>query len=363
MKFVQVKKTLDYLADIWRSNNTDSAKQKTHISFYGGEPLMNMKLIKQTIKYVEQIDISREFRFSMTTNAMLLDKFMEYLVTKEVDLLISLDGDERGHSYRVKKDGANSFNHVFTNIKLLRSKYPDYFSKHVSFNSVLHNRNSVEGTYKFIEHEFDKQTTISELNNSGIRPEKINEFNMTYQNATDSIMSSENYKQLSKELFLTEPNTSDLLNYLHKYSGNVFKNYNSLLINKTVVETIPTGTCVPFWKKMFVTVTGKILQCERINHEFALGSVTEIGVDLNSDKIASDFNGYLDKLQQQCDKCHRNNGCMQCLFYIDNISGDNPKCQGFMNEEKFKQYSSHCLNHLKNNPKLYKQLMEEVVMN
>lgn len=81
---------------------------------------MNYKLIKEIIDYVENIkEINRKFSFSMTTNAVLLDKYMDYLVEKEFHLLISLDGDEYGQSYRIGTKGENSFNKVITNVKLL----------------------------------------------------------------------------------------------------------------------------------------------------------------------------------------------------------------------------------------------------
>lgn len=363
MKFEQAKKILDYLFDIWSSANTDSAKQKTYISFYGGEPLMNMKLIKQIVEYVENSDISRNFIFSMTTNAMLLDKYMDYLVEKKINLLISLDGDEKGNSYRVTKSGDNSFKHVFANVKLLQQRYPDYFIESVNFNSVLHNRNGVEVTHEFIKKEFGKQPTIAELNNSSIQPEKVEEFLRTYQNFEESLLSSENYQKISEDMFISEPNTSDLLKYLHNYSGNVFKNYNHLFIDRSKLEIIPTGTCVPFAKKMFITVNGKILQCERIDHDFTLGDITEAGVNLDIDNIVNQFNIYLEKLKKQCDLCFRKEACAQCLFYIVNIDGEDPKCNGFMNEEMFERYSSHCLSHLANRPELYKKIMEEVLVN
>ena len=40
MTFEQIKTLLDYMVNIWSSSNTDSARQKTYISFYGGEPFM-----------------------------------------------------------------------------------------------------------------------------------------------------------------------------------------------------------------------------------------------------------------------------------------------------------------------------------
>lgn len=258
MTFDQAKLILDYLVNIWENNNTASLNQKTYISFYGGEPLLNMKLIKSVIDYVEQIRVSRNFIFSMTTNAMLLYKYMDYLVEKKINLLISLDGDEFSQSYRVTKFGKNSFEKVFKNVKLLQRMYPEYFLNHVNFNSVLHKRNCVENVFSFIKKEFGKQPTISELNNSGIKPNMIEEFERTYKNKRESLMASENYAKLSEELFLSEPKTHDLLLYLHQYSGNVFKDYNSLFIDENNYVYTPSGTCSPFSKKMFITVNGKI---------------------------------------------------------------------------------------------------------
>lgn len=41
----------------------------------------------------------------MTTNAMLLDKYMSYLEKHKVNLLISLDGNQVHNSYRIDKQG------------------------------------------------------------------------------------------------------------------------------------------------------------------------------------------------------------------------------------------------------------------
>ena len=83
MGFDMVKASLDYLRSIWKSGKPNSGNPVTVISFYGGEPLLNMPLIQQTIDYVESLDIDRVFRFSMTTNAMLLHRHMGYFVDKK----------------------------------------------------------------------------------------------------------------------------------------------------------------------------------------------------------------------------------------------------------------------------------------
>ena len=353
MNFEQIRPIIDYLVSLWQSHHSDSERPLTYFSFYGGEPLLNMKFIKQVINYVDSLVIERRIAYS---NAMLLDKQMDYLAKHNFHLLISLDGDSEGQSYRVDHAGRNSFGRVFRNIKMLQEKYPDYFLHNVNFNSVLHNRNSVSRTHEFIMNEFGKKPHISELNNSGIRPEKRVEFEQTYRNKLESLHQSENYEKLSEEMFMDEPSTNDLLIFLHQYSGNVFRSYNDLFIDPCSASCTPTGTCTPFSKKMFITVNGKIIQCERIDHCFSMGKVSENGMEMDLPAIADKFNSWLDKLQKQC------SGCVQCLYYIDTINTPSPICQGFMDKDAFSKYSSYCLNHLRTHPHLYSRLMEEVTV-
>ena len=47
---VAVSKTvIDYLVDIWRENLLEDMVKPLTIGFYGGEPLLNMKFIKDTV--------------------------------------------------------------------------------------------------------------------------------------------------------------------------------------------------------------------------------------------------------------------------------------------------------------------------
>jgi len=85
----------------------------------------------------------------MTTNAMLLDKHMDYLVEKKFRLFISLDGDEKSQSYRVDRSGNNSYEQVMQNAKLLKRTYPEYFAEYVNFMTVLHSRNDIESILHF----------------------------------------------------------------------------------------------------------------------------------------------------------------------------------------------------------------------
>lgn len=271
MSFGVAKSILDYLFNIWKSNHSQGICNPVTIGFYGGEPLLNMQLIRDIVDYIgQQEEMGKKFFFNMTTNAMLLDRYVDYLAEHEFRLLISLDGDKEGQSYRLDANGNNSFDRVVNNIKILQTKHPEYFDKLVMFNSVLHNKNSVESIYNFIRDTFGKEPSISPLNSSGVRPDKVDEFKRTYKNITDSIAQASDCETLKTELFIKNPATAQLLEYIYYSSGNVYSTYNSLLIEPDTQTNHKTGTCTPFSKKMFVTVNGKILQCERIHHNYAL---------------------------------------------------------------------------------------------
>ena len=117
LDFSQVKPLVDYLSGIWSTYLPDSSQPVTYFSFYGGEPLLNMPFIEEAVKYIEDLGLNRKVFYSMTTNAMLLDRYMDYLVENDFHLLISLDGDKEGHGYRVDKSGNNSFDRVIRNVK------------------------------------------------------------------------------------------------------------------------------------------------------------------------------------------------------------------------------------------------------
>ena len=65
----RAKVLLDYLRSLWGSELNISHNQNVYISFYGGEPLMNVPFIKEIISYVEELDCpSRSFTFNMAAN-------------------------------------------------------------------------------------------------------------------------------------------------------------------------------------------------------------------------------------------------------------------------------------------------------
>jgi len=356
---------LEYLHQLWTSSFNVSMNKNAYISFYGGEPLLNMPFIQTIVDYVVNKLSSplRHFTFSMTTNALLLHKYMDYLVEHNFNLLISLDGNKENTSYRIDHKGNPVFDKVLLNVNLLRGKYPDYFDKRVNFNAVLHNRNSVESIYRFFKENYNKIPSIGELNNMGIRPEMQETFMNTYRNSEESLHQSENYDAIEKDMFVKSSSYRSLSTYLMQYSDFVYKDYNELLLGRDAPKhIIPTGTCPPFSKKVYVTVNGKLLPCERIGHQFALGEVTDNEVKVNFEAIAQKYNRYYAKLDKQCKACYNKKACIQCIYNLPDIDEPKVNCHGFMSKKNFKAYQNAQLSFLANHPEDYHRIMTEIIV-
>ena len=363
LPFQKTKLIIDYLYEYWEKRYCIEVNDPITIGFYGGEPLLNVPFIQQVINYIESLNpIGKKFHYNMTTNAILLDRYMDFLAENEFRLLISLDGDEKGQSYRVDTKGKNSFDKVLANIQLLRSKYPSYFEHYVMFNSVLHNRNEVESTYRFIKDKFGKEPMISPLNNSGVRKDKLQEFYQAYQNVATSIQKANNCEALKNELFIKSPETGALVNYIYHHTGNVFNDYNDLLLGREGSSFPPSGTCIPFSKKMFITVKGRILQCEKIDHEFALGQITNKKVELNLEQAARQHNKYTFRYMNQCKTCAAKQLCTQCVYQIDDIHDKTSKCYSYYSATQHEKQKEYYMDHLDKHPELYNRILKEVVV-
>lgn len=353
---------LNYFANHLNSNLNSSEGKTLYISFYGGEPLLNFPFIHSVVHHTNHMHwLHNKITFSITTNGVLLDKYMDFLAKNEFNLLISLDGNATNNGYRIFKNHQPAFPTITRNIDGLKSRYPDYFEKSVNFNAVLHNKNSVESIYKFFKEKYGKTPSIAEINTNGIREDKRDEFLATYANINHSLTQSHDCQKIEEDMFIALPRIQETAMFLYQYGGYTFKNYWDLLFNDQPAPRLPTGTCFPFSKKVFITVNGKILACERIGHQFVLGHAGPDSVDINPGEIAGIYNEYFDKIRNQCAHCADVESCSQCIFNLD-IEKKNPVCYSFKNREEFAQQLSGQLSYLEEHGQTYGRIMKSVIL-
>src|SRR5229473_845286 len=103
MDFETGKASVDYLFA------TSGGRRAIHITFFGGETLMNFPLLKQIVDYASGLaaERGRYIDFSLTTNATLLTPaIIEYLSEKRIGVTVSMDGGKEAHDkFRVFANG------------------------------------------------------------------------------------------------------------------------------------------------------------------------------------------------------------------------------------------------------------------
>lgn len=70
------------------------------VDFFGGEPLLNWDMVKQTVAYAreKEAEHGKKFRFTLTTNGVLLDEeIMEFSNREMHNVVLSLDGRKEVH--------------------------------------------------------------------------------------------------------------------------------------------------------------------------------------------------------------------------------------------------------------------------
>ena len=159
------------------------------------------------------------------------------------------------------------------------------------------------------------------------------------------------------------PQTSRLIQYLRNESGNYYDGYLSLIAGLTRGEPRPApGTCTPFAKKMFVTVNGRILQCERIGHYFSLGEIDEEGVHLDPQKVATEFNRRLSKMNRLCLLCDKASSCKKCFYYLEDVDTERPTCPIFGQMYPKEVVEKNIRHYLSSNPHILQQIEKEYII-
>jgi len=241
----------------------------------------------------------------------------------------------------------------------LQKSYPEFFKNKVNFNAVLHKNNSVDEIYNYFKTEFSKQPSIAELNTSGIKVSKQAEFWSNYKNYFQSLKQSNNYEDLENEMFIETPFLRNQAVFIRKMNKACFNSYNDLIFDKNLQERTPTGTCLPFAKKIFITVNGKILSCEKIDHKFTLGHVDSDQIKINYNEVAEKYNNYYSKIQKLCQNCYGSDLCTQCIFNM-NIESDELRCPGFTNLAKYIMKVTNIFSSFEEYPYNYKRMITEV---
>ena len=117
MDLETAKASVDFLLE-------QSAGRRTiHVTFFGGETLMNFPLLKQVVSYANERTAAqdRHIDFSLTTNATLLTPaIIEFLSENRIGVTVSMDGPKEMHDQlRVFANGRGSYDIIEPKVRAL----------------------------------------------------------------------------------------------------------------------------------------------------------------------------------------------------------------------------------------------------
>ena len=248
------KKALDFL--IQNSGN----RINLEVDFFGGEPLMNWQVVKDLVYYGREQEKlhNKKFRFTLTTNGVLLqDDMMEFLNKEMSNVVLSVDGRQDVHDYmRPFRNGKGSYELIMPKFKKLAQerKQTNYY---------------VRGT--FTHHNLDFAKDVLHLAELGFE-----------QISVEPVVADDNEEYAIKQEDL--PYLFDEYDYLAKEMIKKYKEGNGFNFFHFMID-LSGGPCVAKrlsgcgsgTEYMAVTPWGDLYPCHQFvgNEEFLMGNVSD----------------------------------------------------------------------------------------
>lgn len=347
---------IDFVVSRAKSHLRASCKRPIEITFYGGEPLLEFELLERIVAYTKQHSQQLPFTFSIVTNGILLSRYMHFLKKHDFSISVSLDGNAYHNSFRKDQAGSEVHQQIIKEVSIIRKNYPKYYQDKVSFNSVLHDRNPLDEVINYFTKELDKVPMFSPIAPNGLSALGKSSFRRLHRDYSFREEGAENPDLAFPRL----PEHAQLIDIVHHSTPFVYQDYNDLEFLKNDRSKLPSGTCLPFSLKLFITSLGNILPCEKVSHAFILGYVDKEGVHLNYEKIAAEYNSYFSAILGQCNSCWKYEHCSSCILKLSD-DGLNFKCPEQLDLDGMSRFLAWGLSYIEKSPKIYGRIMQELV--
>lgn len=333
--------------------------KKVAVTFYGGEPLVNFKLMKQCMEYSQEIMADRELSYSFSTNLTLMTpEIAQYVASvKGCSVLCSLDGPKEIHdSYRINVNGDGTFAKAIQGLKYLVEAMGNSAKERIIINTVVcppYSKEKLDMIQTFFEglewlpKEIEKKCDYVE--GGTLREEDI---------AVDFLNGKDKYERYQKNE-LDSIRSWALDNMLEGtdeqgYSAGVNKD-NLVKIHNRVLRDKPNGRigrngcCIPGNRRIYVQVDGTFLACEKMGDSPSFGDVYN-GID--KEKIKQFYiKEYDEKSIEKCKDCWAVNMCSICYATCYCKTGINMESKDIACEYERKQAKGELM--------AYYQLLEE----
>jgi len=104
-----------------------ASRPSIHVTFFGGETLLNFPLLRSSVEYANKqaAAANKHVEYSLTTNATLLNEtVVDFLSEHRIGVTVSIDGDrELNDRMRVFHDGRGSYDVIVPKIQMLLERH------------------------------------------------------------------------------------------------------------------------------------------------------------------------------------------------------------------------------------------------
>lgn len=280
MPFHVAKSAIDFLI------RHSGARHNLEVDFFGGEPLMNFDVVRQTVEYARSIEKEhhKNFRFTITTNGILLnDENIDFINKEMSNCILSLDGrKEVNDRFRVRVNGSGSYDAIVPKFQKLvqrRPKDKDYY---------------VRGTFSKYNLDFTKD--VQHMLDLGFR--KISVEPVVSDKRLDYAIQEEDLPQVFKEY----ERLSQLV-IKQKKAGDGFDFYHFMIdLDQGPCAIKRLRGCSCGNEYVAVTPTGDIYPCHQFvgYDEMKMGNVLNDTIDSTMKDHFSAVNVYT---KPECVKC------------------------------------------------------------
>jgi uncharacterized protein len=98
-----------------------------HLTFFGGETLLNLRVLKDTVRYARRRgdELGKRVEVGLTTNATLLEPdVIGWLIANDIGVTVSIDGPrEMQNRFRIFHDGSGSYEEVEPKVQELLKRH------------------------------------------------------------------------------------------------------------------------------------------------------------------------------------------------------------------------------------------------
>ena len=176
----------------------ESGKRKVlEVDFFGGEPLMNLGVVKDTVYYAKEqaAKLGKRFLFTTTTNGLLLDDETIKFFNEEMEnVVLSLDGRPEVHdAVRKTVNGKGSFDLVIEKIKkFVRSRGDKHYYVRGTFTAK--NLDFAKDVLFLADQGFDSismEPVVTDIPELQIKEEHLPRIEKEYENLCEAYLERE----------------------------------------------------------------------------------------------------------------------------------------------------------------------------